>query len=135
MLSFKCLKCKLVKCVVVGAVFLDLKKAFDSFNIEIILFKLSKLNTLIKTVVQTKSYSHSCSQRFHLGLSEPKNNIGVPQGSIVGPLLFSVYINDVPLAFPEVQTHMYGDDALLYIHAQRKWEVVEKLTGMSGIFE
>lgn len=59
-------------------------------------------------------------------LSDPvKYYIEVPQASILEPLLFSVYINKTlktlrhtneTLACPEVQTHMYGDDTVLYVH-------------------
>lgn len=42
---------------------------------------------------------------------------GVPQGSILGPLLFSVYLNDLPSICPEVYTQKYADDAVIYIYA------------------
>lgn len=43
-------------------------------------------------------------------------NIGVAQGSIMGPILFSLYINDVRLICPSVNIKMYADDTVLYIH-------------------
>lgn len=46
----------------------------------------------------------------------------MPQGSILGSLWFSFYRNDLHLAFPEVQTQMYADDAVLYNNEIRKQE-------------
>ena len=46
------------------------------------------------------------------------NPIGVPQGSILGPLLFSLYINDLPNVCPELNVQMYADDAVIFVHGK-----------------
>ena len=54
--------------------------------------------------------------------------VGVPQGSVLGPLLFSLYVNDLPLACPEVETQMYADDTVILAHGRDRCEVAAKLT-------
>lgn len=53
---------------------------------------------------------------------------GVPQGSILGPLLFCIYINDLPQTCPDVNVQMYADDSVIFTHARSKEHAAAKLT-------
>ncbi|KAK0142318.1 putative RNA-directed DNA polymerase from transposon X-element [Merluccius polli] len=116
---------------IVGAVFLDLKKAFDTVDHQVLLSKLSFFNFSTETVEWMRSYLVNRKQSVRIGNTQSTYlncNIGVPQGSILGPILFSLYINDLPSICPTVSIQMYADDTVLYIHTKNKQLAAEKLT-------
>ena len=96
-----------------GAVFVDLRKAFNSVNHQLLLSKLSSkgvngnelewfrnyLSRWLQTVCFNENYSDL------LGIT-----VGVPQGSILGPLLFTVFINDIPDIITKNKILLFADD-------------------------
>ena len=96
-----------------GVIFIDLRKAFDTIDHEIILKKLTKYGVDHDALTWFKSYLTNRMQRCNVNnyLSrESPLNCGVPQGSIIGPLLFLIYINDLPNCLNVGTPRMYADD-------------------------
>jgi len=100
------------------AVFLDLSKAFDTVNHEFLLSKLQKYGVRGVTSDFFHSYLSNRCQITKFGETESSRiNItrGVPQGSILGLLLFLLYINDLPQA-SAFQTVLFADDTCLFLN-------------------
>ena len=96
-----------------GVVFIDLKKAFDTIDHNIILKKLGNYSVDLNSLKWFESYLtnriQKCRVNDHLSGSNPVN-CGVPQGSNLGPLLFLVYINDLPNCLNCAIPRMFADD-------------------------
>ena len=96
-----------------AVVFLDLKKAFDTVDHNILLSKLEYYGITGLTLNWFNSYLNNRTQTCTLNnctSSKALVRCGVPQGTILGPLLFLLYINDLPKCLIYSQPRMYADD-------------------------
>ena len=116
----------------VGTVLLDLCKAFDLVDHSLLLSKISMYHTDNTSLRWFESYlrdrTRRCCINGSLSDALPITR-GVPQGSILGPILFLLYINDLPLAIPDCNVDIYADDNTLWMAYSNPLQIQHGLQG------
>ena len=110
--------------------FLDLKKAFDTVDHSILISKLYKLGIRGPILKWFKSYLSNRQQfvQIHKTKSDIKPVVcGIPQGSILRPLLFILYINDLAELSDTLHTILFADDTTVTIEGKNEAEIINIL--------
>ena len=111
-------------------VFLDIKKAFDTVNHDILLKKLEMYGLGDSALALLRNYLTDRTQKCQLQgmLSEQRTiTCGIPQGSILGSLLFTLYINDLPNCLKHTTPRMFADDTSLTAAGETLGEVERRV--------
>ena len=99
------------------SLYVDFKKAFDTVNHNLLIKKLENFNIKNKAINWIRSYLTGRTQQTQIGdrlSNEREVKTGVPQGSILGPIFFICYINDIFKSCKNSQMLLYADDTVMY---------------------
>ena len=111
-----------------SCIFLEFAKTFDTVDHYILIRKLEHYGVRGIELDWFKPYLSNKKQAVKIGLNQSSFQTvvsGVPQGSVLGPLLFLKYINDVYLSSPLVKFHRFADDTCIS-HSSKNYSKLEQ---------
>lgn len=111
-------------------IFLDLKRAFETISRPMMLKTLKKYGLGGNVLKWFESYLNDRTQvcRYGEKVSSPLTvPLGVPQGSVLGPLLFIMYINDVKAAIGSCELNLFADDTVIFFGSKDPKEALQKI--------
>lgn len=115
----------------ISVIFMDLKRAFETIDRKKLITKMERYGIKGKVLSWFKSYVNGRYQQVKLGdeISEKVlTEYGVPQGSMLGPLLFTLYINDIIKVKTEDSTvKLFADDTMIFVSGESAGELETKL--------
>ena len=101
---------------------MDFSKAFDKVSHDRLLFKLERVGIDVHTIMWIKSFLSERTQKVVIDGEESTAvpvtsgaTSGVPQGSVLGPILFLIFIDDMPLYTTNSQVRLFADDTIVYL--------------------
>ena len=110
-------------------IFIDLIKAFDTISHEKLIYKLNFYRLRGLSLKLIKSYLSGRTQTTKIqSENSDESNIeyGVPQGSVLGPLLFLIYVNDIVMSSDLGKFVLYADDTNIFVSGNSEAEAYEK---------